>query len=287
MRFVKTFSENSGIKIEYINLSKSFDIASEEEKKDLTHIVKKMHAGLYSHTFTIKQEREDVSVWLKMLQSGLKNSQHIYVVFGRHLATEKPEILGFTIADIGGHTNCGLIEYVVRKRGFSSVLKGKDMLSYLEKELQTLNQNLTGQKLKGIFWEANDPLKTDPSTDCMSPQKRIDLIENEYGAKALGFSYIQGPLCPCKTPEEVESLICTNLKFYLFNANAYPNLTAQDIKNYIFHFNKIVNGAQNPRDLKSPEINKMMDELEFMIEHNISPILEKQTPEQRAMLEQI
>ena len=287
MRFVKTFSESADTKIEYINLSKAFDEASKSEKKDLVHLVENMYFGLYSETFTIEEEREGLDFWLDVLNKGSKKGQRIYVIFGYNLSTPTPDIIGFTIANIGGRSNCGQIDYVVRKRNFSSVLRGRDMLSYTEKELNALNKKLTGQKLKGIFWEANDPLKTDPSADCMPPQKRIDLIQKRFGAKELGFHYTQVPLFPCQTQQEAESLICTNLKLYLYNAQVYPDLTAQDVKNYICAFSKAINGLENPRNFKSPELNKMLNELDLMIEHHISPLLEKQTPEQRAMLKQI
>jgi len=292
-RFVQVFSSKDRLNIEYINLSTAFETATDSEKKELTRLVKQMHAGLYCQTFTIEQEREDVSVWLKMLEKGPLSGQHIYVAFGCNLSTPKPDILGFTIADIGGNTNCGLIEYIVRKQGFSSVLKGKDMLSYVEGELNNLNMVLNDCRLKGIFWEANDPSKLgydenapDKNIDCMSPQKRIDLIKKSYGAKELGFDYIQGPLQECDSPREVAEKICSNLKLFLFNADSYPDLTAQDIKNYICRFNKVVNGANHPRDLKNPEINKMMDELDVMIKYDIPVLLENQTPKQRTLISQ-
>ena len=48
----------------------------------------------------------------------------------------------------------------------------------------------------------------------------------------------------------------------------------------------MVNGSSHPRDLKNPEIDKMMDELEVMINHNIPVLLEHQTPEQRTLIAQ-
>ena len=284
MRFVQSFANNGSLNVEYVNLSRAFEMADENEKKDLTRLTKQLHAGLYCETFTIDEEREDVSVWLKLLKRGRLKGQHIYCVFGLNLASENPDILGFAITDVGGNTNCGLIEYVVRRKGFGAVLKGKDMLAYIEKELNVLNEELNHQKLKGIFWEANDPAKLRDDQDCMSPQKRIDLIQTQYGAKELGFDYVQGPLEECATPKEVALKICKNLKLFQFHADAYPDLTAQDIKNYICRFNKVVNNSDHPRDLKSPEINKMMDQLDLMIEYNIPVLKERQTLKQRALL---
>ena len=285
MRFVQIFNHKSDFQIEYINFNQAYENATEVEKKQLENLIKKMHAGLYTQTFIIPQEREDVSVWLNVLRVGPLEGQCLYMVFGRALSTSNPDILGFVIADIGGDSNCGLVEYIVRKKGFSTVLSGVDMLAMMEKELNLLNIELNGQPLKGIFWESNDPQKVRADEDCMSPQKRIDLIIKKYGAKELGFDYVQGPLEECSDSQTVADKICTNLKLFLYNANSYPHLTAQDIKNYICRFNQVANKSNHPRDLKSPEIDRMMDELDVMIENNIPVVLEQQTPQQRILIQ--
>ena len=171
------------------------------------------------------------------------------------------------------------------------MLTGKAMADYAERELNKLNIAVNGQKLKGIFWEANDPQKViydeahpDYAVDCMTPQKRIDLIEQKYGAKLLGFDYTQGPLKKCDTPQEVAENICSDLKLFQYNAEKYPHLTAQDIKNYVCHFNKIVNGSAHPRNLQSPQIDRMMNELEVMIAYDIPVLAARQTPEHKALL---
>ena len=278
--------------IEYVDFGKVFESGNIAEIARAKRLLKQMHDGLYCKTFPIPTEQEDVSVWIDLLEKDRKEGQHIYTCFGRNLDTNHPEILGFVIADIGGSSNCGLIEYVVREKGYSDQLTGKSMLSYVEKELNELNMVVNGQKLKGIFWEANDPEKIeydeknpDYSVDCMAPQKRVDLIKKKFGAKLLGFDYTQGPLEECSSPEEVAENICSELKLFQYNADEYPDLTAQDVKKYICHFNKIVNNSDHPRDLKSPEIDRMMNQLEIMIAYDIPVLSEKQTPEQKALLE--
>ena len=292
-RFVEVFSRKNEKNVEFVNLSNAFEIANDFEKQNLSQFVQKMYDGLYCQTFIIEEERENISVWLEMLEKGKIQGQHIYVAFGYNLSTENPDIIGFVVADIGGESNCGLIEYVVRKKGFSSVLTGNEMISYVEDELNKLNMDLNGCRLKGIFWEVNDPLKLgyneqspDETIDCMSPQKRIDLIKEKYGAKELGFSYVQVPLQKCISSAEVDERTCTKLRFFLFNADAYPTLTAQDVKDYICYFNTVVNGSKHPRDLNNPEIDKMMDELDVMINHSIPILLENQTSRQRALIAQ-
>ena len=60
--------------------------------------------------------------------------------------------------------------------------------------------------------------------DCMAPQKRIDLIESRFGCQKLGFDYIQGPLDPCSTPDEVADGVCEELLLYQYKAQNIPML---------------------------------------------------------------
>ena len=288
---VEPFVDAQASDIECINFTKAYETANIAEKARLKSLITQMHDGLYCETFPIETEQEDVSVWIDLLEKGAKEGQHIYTCFGRNLNTVHPEILGFVIADIGADSNCGLIEYVVRKKGYTDQLSGKSMLSYVAKELNDLNMQINGQKLKGIFWEANDPAKIqydennpDFMVDCMAPQKRIDLIQTRYGARLLGFDYTQGPLEECKTPQEVAESICSALKLFQYNAAEYKDLTAKDIKNYICCFNKVTNNSDHPRHLRSPEMDRMMNQLDLMIEYNIPVLEEKQTADQKELL---
>ena len=289
--FAKKFEGAESPDIEFVDFGKVFESGDRAAIMKAKILLTNMHDGLYCETFPIPTEQEDVSVWIKNLEDGPKKGQHIYTCFGRNLNSINPEVLGFAIADIGGASNCGLIEYIVRKKGYSDKLTGKSMLAYVEKELNNLNEAVNGQKLKGIFWEANDPAKIeydeahpDYSVDCMAPQKRVDLIEKKFGAKLLGFDYTQGPLEECSSVAEVEENICSELKLFQYNASEYSDLTPQDIKNYICHFNKTVNNSEHPRDLQSPEINRMMNQLDVMIEHNIPVLSQNQTVEHKQLL---
>ena len=141
----KPFEGAKSPDIEYIDFGKVFEKGNSAEIARAKVVLKKMHSGLYCKTFPIPTEQEDVGVWIDCLEKGPKEGQHIYTCFGRRLSSNNPEILGFVIADIGGSSNCGLIEYVVREKGCSDQLTGKSMLAYVEKELNELNMLLMGK----------------------------------------------------------------------------------------------------------------------------------------------
>lgn len=273
--------------IEFIDFSSVFDSRDTSEIIRSQQLLRLVHQELYCKFFPLENEQESVDCWLDLLRSGPVKGQHVYMVFGRNLNSSAPEIMAFIAAGITGSSSCGLIEYIIREKKYSSCLNGLTICHLMINRLQELNFLINRRPLKAILWEVNNPEKIrydeqnpDFSIDCMSPRKRCLLLENKYGAKRIGIDYVQGPLRPCGTAEEINRLTCENLLLYLYNAGNYPDFSARDLYQYVCCFNQATNGHKNPCDLKHNGINKMMNQLRLMMDQNIPVLAEKQTPEQ-------
>ena len=291
MSISRPFPTCNASDIEYVNFNDAFetgDIAVQQEAEGLLRII---YDGIYNDTFPIPSEREDISLWLNNLKNGREKGQQLFTTFGRNLDTNNPEIMGFICCRILDDSNCALIEYLVRDKKYSKELRGIEMCEHLEKELQDVNLKINNQPLKAIFWDANNPEKVkydennpDPMVDCMAPQKRINIIEQRYGCKKLGFDYIQGPLKPCVTQAEVDERVCEELSLYQFKAKDYRTVTATDLKKFIINYNKATNQENDPRNLNHHSMNRMMNQLLLMEQENIPIVESEQTEEQRAKI---
>ena len=280
--------------IEIADFTEIFESKNVNQIKTATDLLIKIHRGIYSRTFPLSNEQEQVEYWLENLSSGVEKGRHIYVAFGYNLFSDNPDVVGFAVGGIAGKSSCGLMEYLVRDKKYSKVLSGKQICEYVETRLQEINLRVNNESLKAILWEANNPEKIrydennpDPMVDCMSPKKRCDLIENRYGGKRIGIDYVQGPLSPCKNEEDIKNGMCETLILYLYNADNYHNFNAKDLYNYICCFNEDVNGVYNPYDFKHFGMDKMMRQLQMMTDNDIPLLLEQQTEKQIKMLKEV
>lgn len=287
------FSSPNASNTEYVSFNDAFEKGSPVDRRKAEKLLANIHRGLYNDTFPIPSEQESLEYWLGNLKSGRENGQQLLTAFGRNLDSPNPEIMGFICCRVLADSNCGLIDYVIRAKEYKGQLSGSEMCEHAEKGLRELNQKINKQPLKAIFWEVNDPAKiaydeNDPNRnmiDCMAPQKRIDLIESRFGCQKLGFDYIQGPLDPCSTPDEVADGVCEELLLYQYKAQKYTDVAAPDLERFIVNYNKATNRESNPRNLKYPSINRMMNQLKTMKEQNIPIIAGKQTEQQKQVLQ--
>ena len=282
------------IDIEIADFTEIFENKDMRQMDLATSLLIKIHDGLYNQTFPLPNEQEKVEYWLENLNSGVEKGQHVYVAFGYNLMSENPEVIGFAVGGIAGKSSCGLVEYLVRDKKYSKVLSGKHICEYVEKRLQDINSKINNEPLKAILWEANNPDKInydehnpDPMVDCMSPKKRCDLIERKYGAKKIGIDYVQGPLSPRNNEEDIKNGMCETLLLYMYNADNYHNFNAKDLYEYICCFNEDVNGEKNPYNFGHCGMDKMMRQLQIMIDNDIPLLLEQQTEEQIKMLKEV
>lgn len=285
--YLKNSTQIISNKIEILDFSAVFDSKDTSKITQAQRLLRRVHKDVYCQFFPLENEQESVDCWLDLLRLGSVKGQHVYMVFGRDLYSSDPEIMAFIAASITGSSSCGLIEYIIRKKEYSDCLNGLNICHLMVNRLQELNLLINHEPLKAVLWEVNDPEKTpydeqhpDPSIDCMSPQKRRLLLEQKYRAKRIGIDYVQGPLRPCQTAEEINRMSCENLLLYLYDAANFPHFRAEDLYQYICCFNQITNEHKNPFDLRHTGINKMMNQILLMIDQNIPVLAERQTPEQ-------
>ena len=291
MSISKPFPARNASDIEYVSFNDAFETGSPVDKRKAEKLLANIHGGLYNDTFPIPCEQESLDYWLNNLRNGREKGQQLLTAFGRNLDSDNPEIMGFICCRVLADSNCALIDYVIRDKDYAGELRGIEMCEHAEKGLNDLNMRINGQPLKAIFWEVNDPAKIeydennpDPMIDCMAPQKRIDIIERKFGCQKLGFDYIQGPLEPCSTPEEVADGVCEELLLYQYKAKDYKDVTAADLKKFIINYNKATNQEDNPRSLEFPSMNRMMNQLALMEKEDIPIIACNQSEDQKSKI---
>ena len=108
-----------------------------------------------------------------------------------------------------------LFNYVIRNKDFAKKTINHEACPAINMINHTLEQ--CGE-VNAIFWEANDPKKTpffdkdgnpDFTVDVMDPHRRIEILEEGYGAIAIKFKWVQPPLSP-------EQEMCDTLFLYSF-----------------------------------------------------------------------
>jgi len=286
----KPFPKADGV--ECVDFNEIYDHGNPTEKRLAKKLLTRAHKGIYCKTFPIPSEQEALSDWLDRLEKGDDEELQIFSVFGKNLNSNNPEIMGMIVSSYCKGTSIGLINYVIREKDYKGQLSGKDLCEHHEKLMEDMARQIDNQELKGILWEANDPAKIEWDendlnrfeVDCMAPQKRVDHIEKNFGCKLLGFDYVQAPLSPCESLEEVREKTCKELLMYSYNADKYRNMTAKDLTDYLIVFSRSLNGASHPSKLGDEDITKMMNQLKKMEKDNIPLLKRLQTPEQQEAL---
>ncbi len=120
--------------------------------------------------------------------------------------------------------------------------------------------------------------------DCMDPRKRARHIEKVYGARRLGFYYVQSPLGWYDTVEEREAMSSDCMNLYIYNADAYPDFGIQDIRSYIRFFATVFSRAESSEALGLAAVDKMVAQIDTMEDCNISIWADEQREGDRALL---
>jgi hypothetical protein len=136
-----------------------------------------------------------------------------------------------------------LINYVIRNQDFT----GGDYPANLmvDHQLKQLSNHAEtrGERMIAAFWEANIPERVkyvkkdgsvDTNEDVMHPQRRLQCLEETYGAKNLNFKWVQPPL-------DVDQGMCDALYLYSYPVpDLDPPATKEEIidalKEYVNKF---------------------------------------------------
>ena len=76
---------------------------------------------MYVKHFPLEDEQESFDVW----ESLLKRGKHIYIAFGKDFDSSNPKIMGFVVA--GLYDNSALVEYIIREKKYTLVLRGTEI----------------------------------------------------------------------------------------------------------------------------------------------------------------
>lgn len=290
---VEPFKTKNSAEIECVIFSNAYNSQDPEKISKAEKLLTEVHDGIYVEHFPLEDEQEPVDVWQGMLEAGDKEGKHVYIAFGKDLDTDHPQIMGFVAA--GLYDNSGLIEYIIRTKDAASELRGTEIVDKAISELNKLSHTVNGKDLNAVYWELNDPEKVeydennpDPTVDCMSPQKRLELVQSRYNGKLLGFDYAQAPLTEGQN-------VCSDLRLARIDVKKPdPNESAEEknrreareLRDYLRDFTYVLT-ERNPDEIaaKEPKIRIMFNQVNLMIAKGISPLESAQTDEQKAMLD--
>lgn len=291
MNFIKSFKDN----IEYIDLWDVFLSGNLKEQEFALKLLKKVYDEVYLKSFPITAEQENFNIW-KNNRVRWRKYKDFYVqtftIWGFNLRTD-PIFIGFVATSFYKGTGIGLMDYVVRVKEFQNIISAIDICEYQAQTLNRICQKCDGTDIKAILWEANNPDKVvwnsnhpNYSVDCMDPKKRIRAIEQNMKCLRLGFDYVQIPMRKVNTSKDIENGICNNLLLYQYNVPKYKAVTAKNILNWLNVFSKSCNGYL-PAELNNDSVNKMLKQLQYMKEHHIPMLYEKQQPRQQLKIANI
>ena len=289
----ESFETKNSSEIECVIFSHAYNSHDPEKISKAEKLLTEVHDGIYVEHFPLEDEQEPVDVWQGMLEAGDKEGKHVYIAFGKNLDSDHPQIMGFVAA--GLYDNSGLIEYIIRTKDAAAELRGTEIVDKAIDELKKLNLEVNGTELNAVYWELNDPKKVeydennpDPTVDCMSPQKRLELVQSRYNGKLLGFDYAQAPLTEGQN-------VCSDLRLARIDVKKPdPNESqeernrreARELRAYLRDFTHVLT-ERNPDEvaIKEPKIRAMFNQVDLMIAKAISPPEERQTQEQKAILD--
>ena len=286
------FKTQNASNIECVNFSKIYNSKNTIKIKKAQKLLLATHSGIYLTHFPLKSEQEPIDVWINTLKLGDKKSKHIYITFGEDLDTSHPQIMGFVAAGLYGTS--GLIEYIIRTKEAATKLRGTEIVNKAIEELNKLNNKMNGKNIDFLYWELNNPQKIAYNEqhpnymfDCMSPQKRINLIKKNYNGKLIGFDYVQPPLT--KSQKTCDTLVLARIEIIQPDINKnieqLNQQEAKSLKSYLINFIEVLTQTSAEEVAKQDyKIKNMLDQVDIMIKYNISPLEEYQTLQQKRLL---
>ncbi|PZQ49162.1 MAG: hypothetical protein DI551_00480 [Micavibrio aeruginosavorus] len=298
-----------------------YDQGASDLKERAGELLSKIHADFYCPYFPIESEREAVEDWQERLFAG-KNGQKVFQYFtayGRGLEGDAPQVVGFTVSEYYAGTQTGLVNYTIRDSAYKGRFSGREMCSHHVELMKEDCLRVDDVPLMGVLSESNDPermlrsaaaksallsdaQKSGPFSelkdlykkiegrdywdglDCMDPSLRLRIAERNYGVRQIGIDYAQAPLTPSKTQEERLQKTSDDLFMFQFDADHFSDYKAAHFKKFLVAFSRQFAAVENPRNLNVPSINRMMDQVDYLCEHNLPLLLNQQSVETRAAL---
>ncbi len=203
---------------------------------------------LYTNGFPDPDERESFEGILQRVASAEAVPRTAIVL---HLDPATDKLLGGVVADWYGeigaiHLIYLIVDERVRRGGIARLLidEGVKMIVAHLKKVEKV-------KVKNLFFESNNPLKTE--VDNFDPQTRLRIF-TRLGARMVPVTYVQPPLE--EGMGEVDNLLL--LSFCQFNATG-GSVPAEDIKAFL----KTFYCALNPANKDHPALRRMESQLDY------------------------
>lgn len=169
----------------------SYDLST--QSPGAIHMLKLAYNQLYIPLFPFDDEREPLDAWINPITN---RDQDVSVV-ARIICADSahPEtIAGFGVGKYFSEPDVGFLSCIAVAPDFRTLGLGKDLVHALVSDVY-LQADMTGNPLQGIFFETNNPAKTDIKTDSVDPAKRLRLYQL-WGCRQIDISYTQPPLEP-------------------------------------------------------------------------------------------
>lgn len=204
--------------------------------------------------FPDKDEREEPDIIQERIRTSSPNP-HTHLAIA---TTPQEEVIGGAIVELYPQSQCVLLTYLfvnpdLRKTGIArKIIQDEEGL---QKGIQ-LFENQYNTKVKAVFFETNNPLKT--TKDSLSPADRLKVF-TKLGAKWVDIPYVQPPLDADKAP--VDNLhLCT---FPTFN-NDNILLENQTITTFLEEFYQSLEASETFVKENLAKINKKLTDTEYL-----------------------
>lgn len=185
-----------------ISPKKDFNASSSEllivrgDDEHAIALMRRAYDEIYVPAFPIEDEREPLEkIETRLRNPGASDVGRVILLAGRNLSDPDPakaELAAIGIAYYYSSTGAGLLAYNAVAPGLQGGGFGRLMVQGRIKGLQELAKE-SGQELKCVIIEVNNPAVVKPEDDSMDPAKRIAIFE-KMGAKLIPADYVQPPL---------------------------------------------------------------------------------------------
>lgn len=154
-------TSTSNAQIQRLDFNTVFNQGSEADKAEASKLLTRIHEGIYCTTFPIPSEQEALGDWLDRLNAEEEPTNiQFFSVYGKDLGEpEKADVAGFIVSEYYKGTELGLVNYVIREKGYHSIFDAKEMVDHHVETMKKAAWDRDGVSLKAPLWEANDPRK--------------------------------------------------------------------------------------------------------------------------------
>lgn len=182
-----------------MSVQNSFNAVSAETKlvkagdEHAIALMRRAYHDIYVPAFPIENERDSLEKIESRLQNPVNGVKRVILLAGKNLDDpQKAEVYGISIAYYYSTHQAGLLAYVAIAPEYQQMGLGRLMVQGRIKGLEALAAD-SGQTLKSVIIEVNDPAKVRPEDDSMDPAKRVALFE-KWGARKIPVPYVQPAL---------------------------------------------------------------------------------------------